>query len=757
MDSDLRTFLASSSLIAASPSSSSSPPPISSFRSSLSLGLHLVARCPSASRDALFQLVAVLADAAADIYLRSNSSSRERREAAETVERAGKRIEEMVQENPKYWAAHTAQWSMSVLGDLSAKYTAKVGGGKSTTSSSSSSSSSSPVLHDALPAWLACPPARVIIELATKSLDAVVAEDADKTERCISVLLDLSVRFSSNFDWVVAHVGGRFPDTVITRVLAVGLKDFCAHAEKTKDKRDKAFNVARVPKINSVVGILSHLASTHRKEIGDSFHAMVTECLDEGEKTQTAQHVGTIPYLLYLASLSGVLSASLTDGIYDRVTLDMADRITDLIDLWEERYFQEDSSLVNLSVQLVLKSAGAAGKDLLRLLLDLGGETNREVAREVRNGCRLVLDLVLADLQIMVHSMQTTRGGEEAASADCVGMPLITSLAANADYFMENYFLVKDSYHRRCAISLLSYLSLHRAAGGGRAVAIRVIKHCLLNAETEEELGIMFEFVKDTELWVPGVVATAVSQTLRAKISPAKQANLLDNLGHALQYQSFPAASTSDADYKLKLVSQFSRCVAERRLELFGKMSHREFVPKVLKILHFVPLQLQGDPESVSLPLLHAAAQCLVHTVFILLEDSGKEADEAGGAGAEDDEDDEESLNLMLSQCIRVLLDVASAHPAGMPMVIRYLVDGAVNSKFAELFGGKFRGAGVNGGLKGKTTNASELRLFEENLKYGSMPTHPLGSTAAFHAGTIGDGKRRPVKFGVYSRYVNFF
>ena len=60
---------------------------------------------------------------------------------------------------------------------------------------------------------------------------------------------------------------------------------------------------------------------------------------------------------------------------------------------------------------------------------------------------------------------------------------------------------------------------------------------------------------KDTELWVTGIVAAAVTQSIRANASVARQAILLDNLGTVLQFQSF-APTSADADYKLKLVSQ---------------------------------------------------------------------------------------------------------------------------------------------------------------------------------------------------------
>ena len=39
--------------------------------------------------------------------------------------------------------------------------------------------------------------------------------------------------------------------------------------------------------------------------------------------------------------------------------------------------------------------------------------------------------------------------------------------------------------------------------------------------------------------------------------------------------------------------------------------------------------------------------------------------------------------------------------------------------------------------------NSLTKSLFEENLKFGAMPTHPLGTSTVFHAGVIGEGKRK--------------
>ena len=44
-----------------------------------------------------------------------------------------------------------------------------------------------------------------------------------------------------------------------------------------QQKRDKSFNIGRVPKFESVVGILDHLAATHRAQISEAVRAMGVE------------------------------------------------------------------------------------------------------------------------------------------------------------------------------------------------------------------------------------------------------------------------------------------------------------------------------------------------------------------------------------------------------------------------------------------------------------------------------------------------
>lgn len=119
-----------------------------------------------------------------------------------------------------------------------------------------------------------CRATRTLIDITTQCLHCLINSN---TETCISALLgkifnffynnyhivyffvDTSVKHSPNFDWVVAHVGSCFPNTVITRVLSCGLKDFC---------QNKSYEQGcDSPKLKSVVGILGHLAGSHSDDI----------------------------------------------------------------------------------------------------------------------------------------------------------------------------------------------------------------------------------------------------------------------------------------------------------------------------------------------------------------------------------------------------------------------------------------------------------------------------------------------------------
>ena len=75
-------------------------------------------------------------------------------------------------------------------------------------------------------------------------------------------ILDTSAEHSPDFDWVVAHVGNTYPQTVVTEVLGLGLTNFSTTPPQAS-------------KLSSVAGILGHLSTTHSKEVQHAFDQML--------------------------------------------------------------------------------------------------------------------------------------------------------------------------------------------------------------------------------------------------------------------------------------------------------------------------------------------------------------------------------------------------------------------------------------------------------------------------------------------------
>ena len=110
------------------------------------------------------------------------------------------------------WAPLISAWSLELLGRLSARYAARA------------HVPHSAGLNDSVQLWLCCPATRELINITVQC----VRRDTDV---CIRPLLETSAAYSPHFDWVVAHIGSCFPGTIIERVLAVGLKEFCAQQQ----------------------------------------------------------------------------------------------------------------------------------------------------------------------------------------------------------------------------------------------------------------------------------------------------------------------------------------------------------------------------------------------------------------------------------------------------------------------------------------------------------------------------------------------
>ena len=646
--------------------------------------------------------------------------------------------------NAAGWGWCICRWAIVQLGDMSAKYSSRINkviGGDVGRGN----------IHNTLPIWISMEGARIVIDMTTQCI-AALKNYPDETERSVAVLLDTSVKHGANFDWAVAHVGGCFPDTVIARVLSVGLKDFVSAGESSEHTMDDKSGdgltsyLAKEPKMSSVAGILGHLANSHQPNVRRCLNGTVRESLmdDDVEESTEEEYrkVATLPYLLHLASLSDPFRSAFTSEIRALFAAapGLAAKIADLVPDWTaDRYFPGPDNLAHHCVHLIIATSGHNGRDILELLFDLSiDEKNASrAARDAAHGCRYLLELLLTELLTKLHITQKPAGnyakGLFSNEGRKIDLPILKAVSEHYSFFVGKYLLTNDAFQRKCILLLANLICLYK----GRTAGIQTIQYGISKADDDEhcpdQLGAILQFVRDNEIWLPGIVDTAISQcitlSLKSTIAFGREQtlvdpeNFMDNLAAILHAQDVDEKKQPEGGIT---VSRFADCMRNHHADLLPLLGHKNLIIKILKIFHFVPL-----PKDMSVSLMHKAAHSFVHTLLVLIEDH------------DIIEDQEVRLEFML-QVMDILAHIAYSHPFGLPMVLRFLMEAAIKSPFARIFGGKtpqnkeplIPSGGI---LQSKGTGNT---LYEENLKFGAMPTHPLGTSTSFHAGIIGQGKR---------------
>ncbi|XP_066144042.1 integrator complex subunit 5 isoform X1 [Euwallacea fornicatus] len=352
--------------------------------------LILLRKLPS-SREAIFEYFCTVFDAAASNYI----------EAIETEINTGKpsnppesdelivsdihaALVTLISENTISWAPTISTWSLELLGEISTKYSRRA----HITSN----------LNETLQLWMACRATRTLVDINTKCLSSLIHSD---TESCISALLDTSVKQSPNFDWVVAHVGSCFPNTVITRVLSVGLKDFL---------QNRSYDQIRSsPKLKSVVGILGHLAGSHAKDIRQAiievFMWSLKKSFSDSDLIQ-AQKKATVPYILQLVYLSNTLLSSICNETRNILTVDIIGKLCHFTDDWI-KYFGTPEALEDHLVSLILKCE-TGGVQILNLIMSCAQVTklkgcNDSVKTDIRGKALDLLETILQDMEESVR------------------------------------------------------------------------------------------------------------------------------------------------------------------------------------------------------------------------------------------------------------------------------------------------------------------------------------------------------------------
>lgn len=663
-----------------------------------------------------------------NLEMESNASSGVSSNLEDIIQEVHGVLSEFIRLNPRAWAPLVSTWAVDLLGQLSSKHA-----GRRVAPHSSS-------LNELLQLWMSCAATRSLMEAYSQCLAAMLAWCPDA---CVDALLDTSVQHSPHFDWVVAHIGSAFPGTIISRVLACGLKDFCSHGAKDQGLLvmgvDKG---SRVPKIGSVVGILGHLAAHHSDSIRKELLRMFQESLSPSSplsptssstswESSPQLRRAAVPFLLQLAAMSpnlfGAVSAELVELLRPPVLLQLQALLQGLPR-------EELDNMLGLAVHLISQSP-SGGARVLRFLADTATPASVIISgptpsphEGVREGCDRLLQMLLLHLHKLVFNRSDgvdVSAHNSASSQPQRVIPFLEELRSHVGQLCAETLRLERKRHLWLH-QLLCLLSVY----GGPSVATETLCQLLTQARNPEELALAWQLHTTLSSCmaglVPAAVARCVAQIHTQTLGPRQLRQLLLNLSAAIQSQDEERRGVAGAQSSMAV--QVGSAVSGHLHDFCPLLLHGD--PAVshaaARLLSCSPLPRTASPAH--LLLLSRAA---VTHFFLALRRRG----EAGAAGR-DGGQASEAVNhsgLLLSR-------FAAYSPLTLKAVLQQLVEGALHRGNADLFGGQIADMSGAPVLSPSVSPDLGASLLDINCRFGTTVNFSGSVWSVFHAGVIGKG-----------------
>ncbi|MEQ2217637.1 hypothetical protein XENOCAPTIV_017416, partial [Xenoophorus captivus] len=634
-------------------------------------------------------------------------------------------LSEFIRLNPRAWAPLVSTWAVDLLGQLSSKHA-----GRRVAPHSSS-------LNELLQLWMSCAATRSLMEAYSQCLAAMLAWCPDA---CVDALLDTSVKHSPHFDWVVAHIGSAFPGTIISRVLACGLKDFCSHGGK--DQGLLVEKGSRVPKIGSVVGILGHLAAHHsdsiRKELLRMFQESLTPSTPLSPTSSSTSWEASpqlrraaVPFLLQLAAMSpnlfGAVSSELVEMLRPPVLLQLQALLQGLPR-------EELDNMLGLAVHLISQSP-TGGARVLKFLADTATPASVIISgptpsphEGVREGCDRLLQMLLLHLHKLVFNRSDGAEVSPVSSASSQPQrvtPFLEELRSHVGQLCAETLRLERKRHLWLH-QLLCLLSVY----GGPSVATETLCQLLTQARNPEELALAWQLHTTLSSCmaglIPAAVAHCVAQIHTHTLAPRQLRQLLLNLAAAIQSQDEERKGAAGAHFSMAV--QIGSAISGHLHDFGPLLLHGDSAVShaAVRLLSCSPLPRTSSPAH--LLLLSRAA---VTHFFLALRrrgDAKKVGRDVGQTGE------------AVSCSVLLLSRFAAYSPLTLKAILQQLVEGALHKGNADLFGGQI--ADMSGAPVASPSVSPDLgaSLLDINCRFGTTVNFSGSVWSVFHAGVIGKG-----------------
>ncbi|CAG9854734.1 unnamed protein product [Phyllotreta striolata] len=596
-------------------------------------------------------------------------------------------LSSLIADNPVAWAPTISTWSLELLGEISSKYSGRA--------------HFSTNLNETLQLWMACRSTRTLVDINTKCLSSLIYSD---TEACISALLDTSIKHSPHFDWVVAHVGSCFPNTVITRVLSCGLKDF---------SQNKSYEqCCNSPKLKSVVGILGHLAGSHaediRKAVLDIYVWSLRETLEDTD-LQRLQKKATVPYILQLVFLSPKLLSSLCKDIKSFLTIDAVCRLYYYVGDWY-KYFGTPEALEEQVTTLILH-CDIGGFEIINILLECILTDKIKGSNEVKNDIKeKAKDLLMQVLQEMEESI---RHGS--------AVSLINSFPKELPELIK-MLLRPESIVQKTAFQIVLFLG-----NINTATLVTVVQNLLKTSTNDSHLVLLLRILtsdlvdKTVYSEKGGHLSLALEQILNRNIQKFCTSNeensdlsqMWNNLYKLLQWEK----SGKVALLNSKIITRSLEANLPNLTSLLSnEVLHMHIIADILDSMEIPqPISSYNPPVGVILNL----TQSTVNYFFACCKDEGTAMKLKG-----------------LMKANKILKRLCTYSKFAKVLALREFLERALFQSDNVLFGAR----------KNDMNNEIEKMLLKQNKKINK--TIPLTKhSTVFNGGIIGTGKRKSLCF----------
>lgn len=594
----------------------------------------------------------------------------------------------LISKHPTSWAPIVSTWSLEILGEISTRFAGR-------------GHVNSGVLNDVLQLWMGCKSTRILIDITTKCLSNLMNSD---TEACINALLDTSVQHSPNFDWVVAHVGSCFPNTVITRVLSCGLQDFC----KNKSYEECCEN----PKLKSVVGILGHLASSHaadiRKAIVEIFLQSLEPCEDDDlEKSEKVlRKRATVPFILQLTLLSSKMLSSICCDLKTILTIETTSKCYPFFDVWC-KYFGSGDALEELIVSLVLKCE-SGGIQIIKFLLDSILYTNNILYKEqIQEKCKELLQNILTNINDSIRQKNPA--------------PIIHSLADDMELI--NDLLLKNNKLEYTIAGRIVIFSSHE----NPMILTKSLVHLLKKSTSNDHLSLLIQILTNelvNKSLLPysergGYLGSAIEQILgrntpkffNADNNNTDLCQMWSNILTLLRWEK----SNKVPLLKCQLISKALYFNLEAIVEVFN--TEKAYMHVISDIIDYLDIPSVSIPYTPNCLIILNLTQSIINYFFVCCRDEGTFFKIKG-----------------YQKCARILKRLCNFSKVARVLALRELLERALFKSDNVLFGA------IN--TQKYSNEDCETILLKQNKKISK--TIPLTKhSSVFNGGIIGGGKRK--------------